>query len=270
MQLLVDVGNHRLKWAVSCQLAAACAAPQNPGPAPRVDNFINTRGAGFRRRLLRLRQSVAAVGTPDAVWVASVAGNEVNRALAEFVRDSWGLAAEFLVSGAAACGVVNGYIDSRALGVDRWAGVVAACRRAGAEPVLVIDAGTAVTIDYVGTDRIFRGGVIVPGRHAMCHALAVSTAQLREWAAAARPGALALQNPDTRGAVENGVRLALLGAVERAVARYAGLAGPELITYITGGDADWLQAGAGQPMQVVPELVLEGVCALARHLRRQA
>ena len=141
MKLLVDIGNHRLKWATSAQLEHGISAS-----AADIQS-MDISGPGFTDSLGALQESV---GRPVAVWAASVAGEEVNQVLSAWVRAAWGLEVVFLSSTARACGIVNGYEQPGTLGVDRWAAIVAACERAPGESVLIIDAGTAVTIDYVG------------------------------------------------------------------------------------------------------------------------
>ena len=69
----------------------------------------------------------------------------------------------------------------RKLGADRWASLVAARRRemargAAPRPAIVVNAGTAVTIDALDADGVFRGGLIVPGIHLMLQSLADNTA----------------------------------------------------------------------------------------------
>ena len=129
--------------------------------------------------------------------------------------------------------------------------------------MLIIDAGPAVTIDYVGTDRIFRGGVIVPGLHAMFNSLNLSTAQIRAYTGRETGCDLGLQNPDTRGAVENGVRLALASAVDNAIEQHTESASGDLRVFVAGGDAAWIQGNCRHHMEVAPELVLEGINFLA-------
>ena len=250
----MDIGNHRLKWAF--------ATPVQPGgeAISLVPDQLATGGADWPDSLKSLG---AAASAPQSVWIASVAGADINDAVRRFVFDTWQLEARFLASVPSMCGIQNAYTEPGTLGVDRWAAMVGACARAGSAPVLVIDAGTAVTIDYVGTDRIFRGGVIFPGLHAMFNALHVSTARIRAHLGEAQAGELKLQNPDTRAAVDNGVRLALAGAVSQAVQQFRKVAGQGLQIFITGGDAAWFRERVDCPMIFIPALVLEGVHVIA-------
>ena len=96
----------------------------------------------------------------------------------------WRVTPKWLVATRAACGVTNRYANPSQLGADRWAAIVAARRRATAGgqspmPVVVVNAGTAVTIDALDADGVFRGGVILPGMRLMLQALAEKTSALK-------------------------------------------------------------------------------------------
>ena len=50
--------------------------------------------------------------------------------------------------------------------------------------------------------------------------------------------------------------------MDDAIDHYVGIAGKDLRTFATGGDAAWLQTHCRNGMEIVPALVLEGVNAL--------
>ena len=86
----------------------------------------------------------------------------------------------FLVSPETADGLLDfSHVDARTLGADRIANA-AALLESGPLPAICIDAGTAVTMEAVGPDRTFRGGLIAPGRLMMRKALHAGTGQLPE------------------------------------------------------------------------------------------
>ena len=66
--------------------------------------------------------------------------------------------------------VKNGYREPSSLGVDRWMVVLAAYHRCSGT-ALVIDLGTAITLDYIRSDGQHLGGYIVPGTHLSQRAL---------------------------------------------------------------------------------------------------
>lgn len=71
------------------------------------------------------------------------------------------------------------YDDPHKLGVDRAVAAFAAIRQIGAgRPFLMVDVGTAMTIDYVDSEGVFRGGAILPGPRLMTTSLNKNTYKL--------------------------------------------------------------------------------------------
>lgn len=144
------------------------------------------------------------------------------------------------------------------VGVDRLLTALGAyCRSATA--CVVVDAGTAVTVDLIDSSGVFRGGVIVPGLAMMLRSLHQGTAALplldapRE---ADRGGPL---GRSTREAMIRGCTAAITGLVYRQVERYAELLGAYPRVIATGGDAPVLFEGDELVEIIVPDLVLIGM-----------
>jgi type III pantothenate kinase len=143
-------------------------------------------------------------------------------------------------------------------GADRLVAALAAHRRVHGACV-VIDAGTAVTVDSVAADGAWLGGAIAPGLRAIAAGLRATAPALPA------PGAAATLYPATSsaGAVGLGVRAAFSGALlvlaEKAVEAFGAVP-----IVVTGGDADSAAAAVAKldPV-VVPELLLEGLAHLA-------
>lgn len=142
------------------------------------------------------------------------------------------------------------------VGIDRLlnAAAVNQRRRAGAAAV-VIDAGSAVTVDYVDGAGVFRGGAIFPGLRLMAKALHDYTALLPMIAVT---GAADAPGKSTEEAIRAGVYHAVLGGIERLIGEYR-RSGGALDVFLTGGDAKLLTAGMLAPVQVWPEMTLEGI-----------
>jgi type III pantothenate kinase len=144
------------------------------------------------------------------------------------------------------------------VGIDRLLDAVAVVphippgRRA-----VVIDAGTAVTVDLVEREGVFRGGAIFPGLWLMARALRDHTAQLPlvEGTAADE---LQLPGRDTSAAIRTGVYLAVFGGIDRMVAEYERTFG-SIYVVCAGGDAERLRLFHHQPDLVNPWLTLEGL-----------
>jgi type III pantothenate kinase len=240
MTLLLDQGNSRWKLATPDGLAA--------GNVLRGDNGDL---AGLRRAIARRESS------SDRAVVASVASAETREALRETLRAA-GLGRFIEVRSTDPLpGISAGYRDNAQLGVDRLLAMVAArarCQRA----FVVVDAGTAVTIDFVDADGRHHGGFILPGHGLARDCLLARTAI----PATGDVDEAGLFGRDTASAVAKGARLAIAALVERLVSA-APPDGPVAL-FIGGGDADALAPLMPETCVVVPELVLQGLAVVAR------
>ena len=248
--LLVDVGNTRVKWRML-----------RGSRAGRVHARAHRGSAAAFAALVR-----AAPADIERVVAVCVAGAKLERALSAAVRARFGVRVEFARSTRRAAGVRNGYRETWRLGADRWGGVIAAHALAGARPVLVVNAGTALTVDLVGADGRHHGGAIAPGPDTMIESLLQGTHGIRRRAHGARPrGARArgLFARDTASAIEAGALNAAGALVERAMI-HARAAGTRPRVLLTGGGAGPLRTHIKSAVRVVPDLVLRGLAILAR------
>ena len=196
-------------------------------------------------------------GAGDRFWLAAVPSGDVTERVEELLRARVP-SVRRVITDSPSLDVMPAYAG---LGVDRWLALQSAWRRVGSA-CCVVDAGTATTIDVIDDCGRHRGGWILPGR-------AASRAALLERAPVLRrdPGTAESLSParETAEALERGLLLQQVGAVERALAEARPALGAEPPTLLlTGGAAgsleSWL-AGA----KVAPDLVLEGLAmAVAR------
>ena len=142
------------------------------------------------------------------------------------------------------------------VGVDRLLAALAAHRRAQGA-CIVVDAGTAVTVDAVSTDGAFQGGAIFPGLEMIARALAEGTALLPK---VDLPSEAPLVGGNTREAIAAGLVHGVTGAVAALVEGARETVGRQAAVLLTGGDAAFLAPHLPDAMrQVVPNLVLEGL-----------
>jgi|SRR6185295_11466802 len=248
--LLVDIGNTRVKWSVLRGARAGRAhARAHRGARAAL-------GAVVR----------AAPGDVERVLAVSVAGTKLERALSAAVRARFGLRVEFVSSTRRAGGVRNGYRETWRLGADRWVGVIAAHAIAGARPVLVANAGTALTLDAVSADGRHRGGAIAPGPEIMIASLLYGTHGIHRRARGSRPRGARVRGlfaTNTASAVEAGALHAVAALIDRAVVE-ARSVGARPLVLLTGGGAARLRTHIKSAVRVVPDLVLRGLGILAR------
>ncbi|MGE0001696.1 MAG: type III pantothenate kinase [Fimbriimonadaceae bacterium] len=160
-------------------------------------------------------------------------------------------------------GIEVAYSPPTGVGSDRIANALHAKER-GQLPCIVVDIGTATTLDALDTDGRYVGGAILPGPQLMMGALATKTAQL---------SAASLEMPenaigrDTRAALRSGVVIGHAGAVDRLVAEFkAELGGAHVVS--TGGLSAPILAACREPMEWCPNWTLDGLRRAEPYLRR--
>lgn len=160
--------------------------------------------------------------------------------------------------------------DPSAVGTDRLLAAMAAgeLRRAGS-PAIVIDAGSAITVDLVSAEGAFEGGAILPGFEMMATALAHQTDQLpliRELESQQLP---AVVGKSTVAAIRSGLFWGHVGAVRELVQRMAAQAETQPQVFVAGGDAAKLAGYLGPGTRVVANLVVWGLVLCHRHLQNR-
>jgi type III pantothenate kinase len=243
MILVLDCGNSRLKWGLA-------------GPHGWVSQG-NVPNQEIGTLALRDWQNLPR---PARVVGVNVAGEATRvRVEAQLVR--WRVAPEWLIAHEEEGGVYNRYARPSQLGADRWASLVAARQRVANElfpsSCVVVNAGTAVTVDALDEAGVFRGGIVLPGLSMMLQALAANTAALK-----VPPGRFHDFPINTADALASGVMQAVCGAIEQMRRRLAD-DGPVPKAYLAGGAAADIAPHLTAPVEVVDNLVLEGVLALA-------
>ncbi|WP_185232264.1 type III pantothenate kinase [Teredinibacter franksiae] len=239
MKLILDAGNSRLKW----QLRA-------------VTHSVLEAGACEYAELESLFPAWVERGVTE-ILVSSVKGVEFERYLDERSRFYFGLPPVFARVIKERCGLIAGYQDLSALGVDRWLAMLAAyvdCNSA----LVVIDAGTAITVDFVGVGGLHEGGLIVPGQRTLTRSLFVNTSAVRvesltlpqTW----------LPGCDTLSCVEQGVAASYKGLMREVVLRASRERdGVGATIYLAGGDANLFRQWLPADVKCRPDLVFEGL-----------
>lgn len=236
--LAIDAGNTRIKWGL------------HEGGSWRVQGWVKTA------QTARLARAWSALERPDAVIAANVAGARAARAITASTGH-FRRRVRFVKGAPGGCGVKSAYADPARLGPDRWAALIAA-RRLHRGPCVVVNAGTTMTVDALTADGVFLGGIIVAGADLMRDGLAHGTARLRP-----RGGKFAFFPARTADAIESGLINALAGAVERMLRfmKEAGQAEP--LTLVSGGAAQLIAPQLNVTVEVVDNLVLEGLVQIA-------
>lgn len=251
MKLLIDAGNSRIKWALVRGEDSLCS-----GDLPTV-------------QAERLSQAIAdqlALGNPGTglhdiqqIWASNVAGEDCARHIRNIGSGGSGQI-HFVVARESQCGVHNGYSNPSQLGSDRWAALIAAWHLVQGA-CLVVNCGTATTIDTLSGQGEFVGGLILPGVELMQHSLVAATDQLQ-----AAPGEYARFPQNSADAIYSGAIQASCGAIER---QYDLLGDDSVTLVLSGGAAGELQPCLdrdrfGAPPRIVDNLVLQGLLLMVK------
>jgi type III pantothenate kinase len=140
-------------------------------------------------------------------------------------------------------------------GVDRVLNIAAAYEQLG-KACVVVDAGTAITVDCCNDQGDFLGGAIAAGASLQLDALHEHTARLPRVKLAAPTGAF---GTTTESAIQHGVYHGIRGMVKEIVENYATTLGTWPDTIATGGDAQTLFSDWEVVHAISPDLTLYGI-----------
>ncbi len=149
------------------------------------------------------------------------------------------------------------YTPKGSLGPDRLAAACAAFH-SGKGPHIIIDAGSAITIDAVSAEGIFLGGIIMPGPTLANRALANYTAKLPDVPLAFPGGVLGISTVE---ALQHGLLYGMIDGIIGAIHRIKRTLASNPVILLTGG---WHQLLADQipSARINKNLVLEGIRVL--------
>lgn len=156
----------------------------------------------------------------------------------------------------------NDYLSPATLGVDRLAAAVGAVDVLGYRDCLIVDFGTAITIDLV-ENGVFRGGNISPGVRTRFRALHDYTSRLPQCEATDE---ILLLGRTTQQAIEQGVMEGITHEIEGYI-RVFSLKNDKLTLIFTGGDANFFVKRIKNAIFAKCDLVL---CGLNRILEYNA
>ncbi len=201
---------------------------------------------------------------PDAVVALASVNRKVADALATELRASLGVEV-YRLGIDLPIAIPNALDDDSTVGHDRLLAALGAYTRVSSACV-VIDAGTAVTVDFVDGEGVFQGGAIAPGARMMLRALHEQTSALPKLEFAPQNPERGVFGKDTAHAMQLGVAASVRGLARHLVDQYAEAYGAYPPVLATGGDAVALFDGEPIIDRLDPDLQLVGIarsCQLA-------
>jgi type III pantothenate kinase len=262
--IAVDIGNSRTKFglfaAESFAGAANSAPPRSPAAAPALP--VPTRTFDFDPRSDAF-ESVANWLLPQSPaeltwWIGSVERNVASQ-LVEWLRSRGVEHIMLLRSGDLPLTVSLPRPDM--VGIDRLLAALAANQlRPANVPAIVVDLGTAVTVDLVSREGAFMGGAILPGIGLAARALHEFTdlLPLLDMTSLAEPPAAL--GTDTISAMRSGLYWGAIGGVRHLVGL---LSAEPAAVYLTGGAAAAVAGLIAPAAQYVGHLTLSGIALAA-------
>lgn len=238
---VVDVGNHATDVAMYVK-----------GEVSDRQRFATSEMGSISSVL----QTIAGKGQDEqlaGVAIASVVP-DVNDVIQKVVEDEFDL--EPLFVGQQIPLPMDVLVDEPAsVGVDRICAAASAFQRRK-EACIVVDFGTAITLDVVDDNGAFMGGAIMPGFVMQSRCLNRQTAQLPEVDVIKPDGCI---GGNTVHAIQVGIYQGVVGAVRRMVEEYSTQLGRWLPAVATGGDAKLVSEDCEIFDAIVEDLTLAGV-----------
>jgi type III pantothenate kinase len=236
MNLLVDIGNSRLKWA-----------SESEGKLSLQTALLHQQ-QDWQTQLLAAWQLVES---PKIVAISSVARHDILQTVQSLAKQLWSEVNIMLAkSQADGFGVKNSYQQPEKLGVDRWLCLIAA-RHFYSQATWIVDCGTAITVDFLDHHGVHAGGLIAPGLTLMKKSLLQNTAALNFSSEKYHPELATM----TEAAIFSGTLYAAVGLIEQALKTQTGSA----VLLLTGGDAAAISPYLSQPSLIDSDLVLKGL-----------
>ena len=235
--LEIDIGNSRIKWR---RFADDRKVVTSRGINLDINGFLAEQANHEK---------------PSAVRLSNVSDTKISSKIADWAGVNWNIQPIVAVVCAECSGVKIQYKDVSRLGVDRWLAMLAAYNQSDG-PCLIIDSGTAFTLDVINEEGLHLGGYILPGLRLMRESL-VSKTGIRLADQVLEPR-LELGN-STQEAVFNGGVASLVALVEKEIEEQRNK-GFKPNVFITGGDASVLDDLLTYPKSTIEEdLVLDGL-----------
>jgi type III pantothenate kinase len=238
MILAIDAGNSRVKWGWHDGSAWTSLASVSLIEFAAASHDINPFAATH--------------DDAERIVISNVAGEGVHQLLVNWTS-IFETEPMWLRGEPERCGVRSRYERPEQLGPDRWAALVAA-RALHQGASLVVNAGTATTIDMLSAQGLFLGGAILPGVDLMRFVLHEHTGRLPM-----QEGSYSNTPRSTIDAIETGCRHAQAGAVERMHRAMGG----RPLCIVSGGAGQSLLEQLPFPGRYVENLVLEGLARIA-------
>lgn len=242
--ILIDIGNSRIKWALKSDYEYSL---QNP--------IVHSKGNIAEKDLWKFSAVESTEDKVCKVIISSVLDEPANRYLKKQFELLFPIKDVFFVrSIASGFGIKNGYQQPERLGVDRFVAMVGA-RAITKQALVVVDIGTAITIDLLSATGEHKGGLISAGLGLLRNSLGRSTANLP----LISDSNCSFPATETESAIAGGTILTLAGLVNHIYS----MQNNDYKLILTGGDAETVSPYINAAHQIIPDLIFKGLNVIA-------
>ncbi|MFT4649885.1 MAG: type III pantothenate kinase [Flavobacteriales bacterium] len=243
--LLLDFGNSAIKgqWWLNDELQSSFSC--------RLDG-------NWQANLKSVLPNVVAAVEATQCYFASVADPDSEAQLLNCLKAVTGLEDYVrLTTLTTAGGVHNGYTDPDMLGVDRWLALLGANDLSVSVDKLIIDAGSAITVDLLTKDGHHLGGAILPGFN-------TSIARFKKIMSKANfdhPDIVHTEEPgySTEACIHINCSSSVMSMVDELIDSWFKRLAPDAVMIVTGGDAKQINSNQQHPRYEIPNLVFRGM-----------
>ena len=195
----------------------------------------------------------------DIVYFYTVACADKVDTLKLCIQNEWQVLPIQMTAQKSCCGLTSGYDNFNQLGDDRWFAMQGAMGIYNL-PLIVVDAGTALTIDAV-LDGQHLGGLIVPGMNTMRQSLATHTADLLEVRSSDIKSDCneLLLGTNTASGILGGTLYMVAAFINQVINDLNNQVGTQFKIIMTGGESEQLCRLLDFEYDYIPDLVLQGM-----------
>ena len=215
--LNLDIGNTNITWF--CGLGSS---DYRAGSSPDLEG---------------LAKSLAGVSIDEVRVSCVIQDGQKRQSLFDSIERYWGTTPQ-LAKTAPSFGKLTTYYDASQLGVDRWLALLALAEKQDNQCVLLVDAGTALTVDLL-LDGEHQGGIIIPGHRLMRQSFYAKTGLIRYQEGEKHKTTQHNWGKDTLSSISLGVDKAIFSFVCSVVDEYR-VNYPAGSVIFTGGDGESL------------------------------
>ena len=231
-KLFIDTGNSSTKWRLQ---SGECVCQSERGQVADLSNYLEEYGDKLKDL--------------NSVYISNVANEDHSESLKRLFKTKFNIIPSFARVTRKAAGVTCGYMNIADFGVDRWLAMIGATKKYGGN-LLIVDAGTAITLDIINGELMHLGGFILPGLRVSSKILACNASRIHDFYFDEQ---INIPGNDTQSCIIGGALFSVISVIKNLISSHA------LRLVITGGDKQIIINKISEDFLVEENLVLDGL-----------